>query len=277
MYIRELFLDEKGLARTELIAIVSHALSLSKEQVLMEPERSLDSEEWGHIQDLIGRRKEGKPLAYLTRQREFFSESFYVDERVLIPRPETELLVEEALAAIGRLGRPARALDMGTGSGIIGILLARGGAEQSLCVDISFDAICVARQNAISLRVEDKTNFLCSDLFFAIKKEPVFDIICANLPYVGRDEWGALMVDVRCYEPERALLGGSTGVELYDRFLAEAVDYLRPGGAILCEIGNETQAASVGALMIDAGLEVDVKEDLAGRQRVVSGLWTSSS
>lgn len=277
MCIRELFLDEKGLARTDLIAIISHVLSLSNEQVLMEPERSLGREERLRIRDLIERRKAGKPLAYLTHQREFYSESFYVDERVLIPRPETESLVEESLAILGNLGRPARVLDMGTGSGVIGILLAKGGAEQAFCVDISFDAILVARRNATALGVGGKTVFVASDLFSSIKKEPVFDVICANLPYVGRDEWEGLMVDVRSYEPRQALLGGSTGAELYVRFVAEATGYLCPGGAVLCEIGSEGQAALVRALMIRAGLEATVKEDMAGRQRVVKGLWTSSS
>ena len=277
MYISELFLHEKGLARTDLIAIVSHVLSLSKEQVLMEPGRRLGREDWDRIQDLVRQRKEGKPVAYLTRQREFFSESFYVDERVLIPRPETESLVEEALAIIGGLGRPARVLDMGTGSGVIGILLARGGAEIAFCADISFDAIVVARRNAIAMGVEGKTVFVASDLFSSIKKEAVFDVICANLPYVGLDEWEALMVDVRCHEPAQALLGGLMGAELYGRFVVEATSYLRPGGAVLCEIGSKGQAAMVGALLKKAGLEVAVKSDLAGRQRVVRGRWTNSS
>lgn len=277
MYIRELFLDEKAMSRTDLVAIVSHVLSLSKEQVLMEPERSLDPKDSERIRRLIGQRKEGKPLAYLTGQREFFSESFHVNEHVLIPRPETELLVEEALALLERLNRPARILDMGAGSGIIGTLLAKGGAKEVLCVDVSFDALLVARQNAVALEVEGTTSFLACDLFSSIRKEPVFDFICANLPYVGRVEWGTLPVDVRSYEPEGALLGGDTGVELYTRFVSEAVGYLRPGGAILCEIGNAAQAEAVGRLLQEAGLEIVVKKDLSGRERVVRGVWTSSS
>lgn len=277
MHIRELFLDQKAIPRTDLVAIVSHVLDLSKEKVLMEPGRPLSPEDGARILDLIGRRREGEPLAYLTGTREFFSESFHVDGHVLIPRPETESLVEEALAIMDSLGRPAHVLDMGTGSGIIGTLLAKGGAARVLCVDVSFDAIRVARRNAIAKGVEERTVFVTSDLFSSIRKEAAFDLICANLPYVGRDEWESLMVDVRCFEPQTALLGGQTGVELYVRFVAEATGFLRPGGAILCEIGSDVQAARVGALLQGAGLEVVVKEDLSGRRRVVRGLWTSSS
>ncbi len=277
MYIRELFRDEKELSRIDVLSIVSHVLSLSKERVLMEPERSLDHDEGERIGELIRQRREGKPLAYLTRQREFFSESFYVDERVLIPRPETESLVEEALLFMRDLGRPARVLDMGCGSGIIGILLAKGGAQQAVCADISIDALSVARRNALDLDMEERMIFLTSDLFSSMRRDADFDIICANLPYVGRDEWEALMPDVRCYEPMGALLGGETGLELYVRFAAEAVSHLRSGGALFCEVAGEAQAASVGALLTKAGLAVTVVKDLAGCQRVVRGVWTNLS
>jgi release factor glutamine methyltransferase len=277
LYIGELLRGEKDLARTDLIVIVSHVLSLTKEQILMEPQRTIGQEEWAQIRALMGRRKEGEPLAYLVRAREFFSESFYVDEHVLIPRPETETLVEEALSVMDRLDHPARVLDMGTGSGIIGTLLARNGAGRVLCVDISPDAILVARRNALRLRVDQRTLFVISDLFSSLKKEPVFDLICANLPYVGRDEWEELMIDVKSHEPENALLGGNTGVELYVRFAAEVIGYLRPGGALLLEIGSVAQASHLGGLLRSAGFEVTVKRDLAGRQRVLRGIWTSSS
>jgi release factor glutamine methyltransferase len=277
LHVRELFFLEKAIPRTDLLAIVAHVLSISRERVLMEPERSLSAGDRARIEDLVGRRKEGEPLAYLTGKREFFSESFSVDEHVLIPRPETELLVEEALSFVRSLGRPARVLDMGTGSGIIGTLLAKGGAGAVLCVDISFDAILVARRNAIALGAGERTLFLASDLFSSIRKNEAFDVICANLPYVGRDEWESLMVDVRLFEPEKALLGGETGIELYTRFFREAIGFLKPGGAMLCEIGSDDQADRLTALMRDAGLSVNVKKDLAGQSRLVRGVWISSS
>ncbi len=277
MQIRELFRDEMGLTRTDLMGIVSHVLDLSNERLLMEPARRLDEREWDRIRDLIGERLKGKPLAYLTHRKEFFSETFYVDERVLIPRPETELLVEEALSIIGRSGGAARVLDMGTGSGIIGILLARKGAQRVLSVDVSAGALKVAQRNARALSVAGRIDFAASDLFSSVKRHRTFDVVCANLPYVGLDEWEDLMADVRCFEPKEALLGGRRGFELYGRFIPEVSAYLRPGGCVLCEIGGEVQARVVGDLLRDAGFEARVKHDLAGRQRVVSGTWTSSS
>ena len=277
MQIRELFRDEIGLTRADLMGIVSCVLGLPGERLLMEPARRLDDGEWDRIRDLIGERKRGKPLAYLTHRKEFFSETFYVDERVLIPRPETELLVEEALSFVGNSARGARVLDVGTGSGIIGILLAKKGACQVLSVDVSTSALEVARRNARALSVEGRIDFAASDLFSGVKGRPIFDLVCANLPYVGLHEWDDLMADVRCFEPKGALLGGPRGFEVYARFAPEVGAYLRPGGWVLCEIGGEAQARVVGDLLRDAGFEVSVQQDLAGRQRVVSGIWTSSS
>jgi len=277
LQINELFRDEIGLARADLMGIVSSVLGLPKERLLMEPARRLDDGEWDRIRDLIGQRKKGKPLAYLTHRKEFFSETFYVDERVLIPRPETEVLVEEALSIIGKLDCCARVLDMGTGSGIIGILLAKKGACRVLSVDVSLRALEVAKANARALSVEGRIDFAASDLFSSLKGSPTFDLVCANLPYVGLHEWDGLMEDVRFFEPKEALLGGARGFELYARFAPEVGAYLRPGGSVLCEIGGEAQAQVVGDILRDAGFRVQVLRDLAGLQRVVRGTWTSSS
>ena len=277
MQIRELFRGEMGLTKTDLMGIVSHVLDLSKERLFMEPARRLDQGEWDRIRNLVGERLMGKPLAYLTHRKEFFSETFYVDERVLIPRPETELLVEEALSIMGRSGGAARVLDMGAGSGIIGILLAKKGARRVLSVDVSAGALEVAKANAQALSVAGRIDFAASDLFSSVKEDAIFDLVCANLPYVGFVEWDSLEADVRCFEPKEALLGGAAGFELYARFAPEVSKHLRPGGWVLCEIGGEVQARVVGDLLKDAGFGVEVKHDLAGRQRVVSGTWTSSS
>ena len=277
MRIRELFLDETGLTTTDLLCIVSHVLSASKERVLMEPARYLSQKERDRIQDLVSQRLKRKPIAYLTHRKEFFSQDFYVDERVLIPRPETEALVEEGLSIMSTLAHPACVLDMGAGSGIIGILLAKGGAEHVLSVDISPGALAVARQNAQALSVEERMDFVASDLFSSMRGHRPFDIVCANLPYVGLQEWDGLMDDVRCFEPRQALLGGTLGVEVYERFVPQVSECLGPGGSVLCEIGGEAQARIVGDLLREAGLEVAVRDDMAGRPRVVRGTWTSSS
>jgi release factor glutamine methyltransferase len=279
LFVGQLFLEEKSLPLIDLTNIVSHVLKVSKERLIMEPERSLNDEQWGRVQGLMAERRKGKPLAYLTNQREFFSETFYVDERVLIPRPETEVLVEEALALLRARKDHAWVLDMGTGSGIIGVMLAKGGAKRVLCVDKSPDAIAVARTNSRMLGVEGRLTFLVSDLFSAMRGEigPSFDMICANLPYVSTDEYAGLMDDVRCFEPRDALDGGTGGMDIYERFFREIGSYLRPGGAVLCEIGGVEQSEKIGDLLKRSGFAVTVKNDLAGRQRMVRGLWTSSS
>ncbi len=268
MRVREIFLSEKDLPRTDLIGIISHVLSLPAERILMEPERVLATSEQEKIGRSIGERRKGKPLAYLTHLREFFSEPFYVDERVLIPRPETELLVEEALKIMRSKGCP-HVLDMGTGSGVIGILLAKNGAGSVLCADISPGALAVARKNARASGLQTGIEFVASNLFSAIRKGRTFDLVCANLPYVALHEWEGLMAEVKEFEPKQALVGGDAGTELYERFLEEIGDYLSEEGTLLCEIGGYGQAIPLGALLGKMGLEVRVLHDLAGRQRVI--------
>jgi release factor glutamine methyltransferase len=278
LYVRQLFLEEKTIAKIDLVSIVSHVLMVSKERLLMEADRQLNQREWRRVLRFVEERRKGKPLAYLTNRREFFSEIFYVDERVLIPRPETELLVEEALALIGDGRSRTSVLDMGTGSGILGVLLAKGGAERVLCVDVSPGAIVVAQVNGRRLGVEERLDFLVSDLFSALRKgKPSFDIICANLPYVSSEEYDELMDDVRCFEPKEALLGGVGGMGLYARFARDVVTHLSPGGAVLCEIGGRDQAEVLGNMLRHAGFKVMVLNDLSGRQRVVRGVWTNLS
>lgn len=277
MSIKEVFSHHRAIHRVDLIAIISHVLSTTNERVLMEPERVLKDSEWSRIQDLVEERKRGRPLAYLINTREFFSEPFYVDHRVLIPRPETELLVEEALVAMGKMERRARVLDMGTGSGVIGILLAKGGADHAVCIDISSGALSVAHENACRLGVREKVTLVCSDLFEAVKGTAAFDVVCANLPYVSSSEWGRLMVDVRWFEPRQALVGGEQGIELYARFAEQIPSYLNEGANIFCEIQGDRQAEGLATLLESSGFDIDVKSDLSGQKRVIKGVWTSSS
>lgn len=274
MRIKEILLSEKDLPRVDVLAIVASTLGLTTEGVLAASERTLNPREAGTIGRLVGERRKGRPVAYLTNRREFFSETFYVDERVLIPRPETELLVEEAMEIVRRK-RTSRVLDMGTGSGIIGILLAKAGAASVTCVDISPGALAVADKNARRLSVRERVSFCASDLFSALKEGTVFDLVCANLPYVAACEWDGLMVDVRGFEPKCALVAGAAGTESYERCISEMPAHLAPGASVLFEIGGDAQGASLSARLQDAGFETAVLADLAGRQRLLRGLWKS--
>jgi release factor glutamine methyltransferase len=273
----QLFRDEKALSRLELMAIICHVLNVTTERLLMSPDRELDSIQWQQIGELIQERIHGKPVAYLTHYKEFFSHNFYVDERVLIPRPETELIVEEALHFLSGQKKEIRILDMGTGSGIIGLSIAKAGAGHVFCIDISLGAIEVAHKNATLLGVGNRVVFHAGNLFSSLRASVSFDLICANLPYVTTDEYNVLMNDVKEYEPKEALIGGTDGMDLYRQFAAQLKPHLAPGGIVLSEIGSEVQAEMLSRLYQQQGLQAEIKRDLEGRQRMVKGIWTSLS
>ncbi|OPY74439.1 MAG: Release factor glutamine methyltransferase [Syntrophorhabdus sp. PtaU1.Bin058] len=264
--------------RLDAINIISLASDMKNEEVLANQHRELDGVTTAKIKGLLEERARGKPLAYITKKREFFSEEFYVDERVLIPRPETELLVEEGLKIMGgAVDRIRHILDMGTGSGAIGAVIAKKTRKEVLCVDISIEALRVAQYNARRLNVSGKTGFLCSDLFNGLRESVKFDMVIANLPYVAADEWDGLMEDVRRFEPKTALLGGREGTEIYERFIEGLPGHLAEGGHVLCEIGGSAQAAIIGKRLMAKGFTVISKRDLSGIERVLIGTWTRSS
>ncbi len=277
MRIGDLLRAEKTLGYTDLMAIISHALCLSKERVLMDPERKLAAEECEKVMGLVAQRAQGKPLAYILGEWEFYSEPFMVDTRVLIPRPETELAVARALSILKKKGGQASVLDMGTGSGIIGILLAKETGARVLSVDVAQEALDVAKENARGHGVNERVQLLCSDLFSAFKEGALFDLIVANLPYIPTSQWEALMEDVRNFEPRCALEGGKRGMEVYERFLSVAPSFLKRDGFMLCEIGGKEQAEEMARLLSAVGLKTSIKKDLSGRERLVEAAWISLS
>jgi release factor glutamine methyltransferase len=270
--VRDILRSERDVERVDLLGMLSSALSLSKEQLMIRPEHELQSDEEKRLYHLLEQRRRGRPLAYITGEREFFSRSFVVDERVLIPRPETETLVEEALRIISSYPEKGRRIvDVGTGSGAIGITLAKETGENVLCLDISPDALDVARTNALRLGATDIVDLVCCDLLSALADRSRFDLIVANLPYISAYEWPGLMPDVRLFEPKLALWGGGNGLDLYCRLITEMGRYLSNEGHMLCEIGGLEQAEALSELLRGIGLSVQTKKDLAGRDRVVVG------
>ncbi len=214
--------------------------------------------------ELIGRRAQHVPLQYLTGVQEFMGYSFRVNDQVLIPRGDTELLVLEAEKKI----RPgARVLDMCTGSGCIIISLAKRCSISAFAADISEGALAVARENAAALQAE--AEFIKSDLFENI--EGAYDCIVSNPPYIASGEIPRLMPEVRDYEPLTALDGKADGLYFYRRIAAGAKRFLKPEGWLLCEIGFD-QGAEVASLFRKEGYtEIEIKKDLAGLPRVVTG------
>jgi release factor glutamine methyltransferase len=275
--IRDIIAGAEKAERTDALVILSFVLRVGKEEILAHPDRVVGEEEGLTVARLLGERRMGRPLAYISRSREFFSEAFYVDERVLIPRPETEILIEEALK-MGENRRGALSIvDMGTGSGNIAVIMAKRLGARIVAVDVSHDALLVARRNVEALGETERVELACSDLFAGLRTAKRFDMVLANLPYVGNEEWPELEATVRDYEPRLALDGGTGGLEIYRRFLLELPGVLRSDGVVLCEVGGEKQARLLGGLMEKMGLSVVVRRDYGGRERILVGTWTGSS
>jgi len=262
-----------GVEDARLVAelLLCHVLGLSRAQLHAHPDRVLTEAESRRWQALLRRAQRHEPLAYIRHRREFYGRDFYVDRRVLIPRPETEVLVEQAIAWARAFaasnGRPPVIADVGTGSGAIAVSLAAElPAVHVYATDASAGALRVARRNARCHGVADRVVCLHGDLLEALP-EPV-DLIVANLPYVSAAEMAALPPHIARYEPSSALAGGPDGLDAYRRLLAQVPAKLRPGGALFLEIGaaqGEAVAALARAL---PGATVAILPDLAGLPRV---------
>jgi len=273
--IRDIAFKKHSVTMLELINIVAFVLNMSKEQVFVNADKEIEDRDALEIERLLALRHKGMPLAYITKTKEFFSETFYVDERVLVPRPETEMLVEEAIRIIGEKKHPVSVLDIGTGSGIIGLTVAKNTKQHVICTDISFDALTVAKTNAEILGVTDLVEFVCSDLLLGIKKGVMFDIILANLPYVPCEECDNLMRDVKDFEPMIALNGGEEGINIYRRLINMLPYFLKKeAGCVLCEIDGAKQAVNMCRNFMRLGMNAEVKTDLSKAERVVIGTWT---
>jgi release factor glutamine methyltransferase len=252
--------------------LLAHTLRVSRATLLAYPERRLAAEQTATFASLVERRLAHEPVAYLVGHREFMGLDFAVDRRALIPRPETELLVEAALAdlraRLGNYGQTASVADVGTGTGAIALSLARlePRAAPIYALDISTDALDLAQENARRLAVEERVTFLRSDLLDALP-QPV-DMLLANLPYVARHDQGELAIDVRRYEPELALYGDSDGLALLRRFFAQAPTYVNPDATIGVEFGyNQRNAVEALARSAFPNGRIRVGADYAGWDR----------
>ncbi|MBR7058947.1 MAG: peptide chain release factor N(5)-glutamine methyltransferase [Stomatobaculum sp.] len=234
---------------------------------------SHETEAGGTYLSVIDRRAAHVPLQYLTHEQNFCGADIYVDERVLIPRQDTEVLVAAALDLAAMLDGAPALLDLCTGSGCIPIALSRLGDFGSITAsDLSADALEVAKMNAEQNGAEIR--FVQSDLFEAFRKKAEaaerFDLITCNPPYIRSGDMAGLQPEVRDNEPAMALDGGEDGLDFYRRLAEEAGQFLNPGGCVCFEIGFD-QAADVSALLENAGFqEVRVLKDLAGLDRVVT-------
>ncbi len=257
-----------GLPRLEAQALASHALGISRLQVITDAQRELPPADAARIDALAARRRQGEPVAYVLGRREFFSLEFEVSPAVLIPRPESELLVEFALERI-EPGVPYRVLDLGTGSGCIAISIARHRRMAAItAVDESEDALAVARANVKRHAVSD-LEVLRSDWFGALGGRR-FDLIVANPPYVAAGDPHLAQGDLR-FEPRSALVAGADGLACIRAIVARAPRYLAAGGWLAFEHGHD-QAERCRALLEESGYTgVFTRRDLAGIERVSGG------
>jgi release factor glutamine methyltransferase len=254
-------------ARRDAELLLMHATGLTRVELLTHPHRKLTEAQHVAYRAAIARRARHEPVQYITGVQEFYGRNFAVTPAVLIPRPETEHLVEAVLAI---RPRPRHILDIGTGSGILAVTLTLElPLAAVMATDLSAEAIAVAQRNAQLLGVGDRIRFRESDLFACVRERDRFDCIVSNPPYVGTGE--ALEPQVRDYEPAAALYAGADGMAVYRRLIPEAFEHLSRAGQLLLEIGHG-QRNGVAELLRASGFRgIRFINDLQGIPRVALG------
>jgi len=266
-------LTEAGIdsARLDARLLMAHALGTSSEQIFGQPERLLNSTEGDRFQGLLKARTRRQPLAQIVGHREFWSLKFAISTDTLIPRPDSESLIEAVLATFPDKDAGLDILDLGAGSGclLLALLHERGGAT-GLGIDISEAAMDVARDNARALGLDSRANFVVEDWTMGLGDE-TFDVIVCNPPYIAESDSRTLMPEVAEHEPHVALFAGSDGLDAYRVLIPLIVGKLKPGGRVFFEVGVG-QAESVVRMLKRAGLrDIAVGKDLAGIGRCVHG------
>ena len=273
-------------ARLDAELLIAQALGCDRLALYVDLERPLQNEELKRIRELVIRRRQREPVAYILGRREFYGRQFEVTPAVLIPRPETETLVERALQ-VAAAGPCCRVLDLCTGSGAIAVTMVAENAQLTVdATDISEQALQVARRNAVRHGVEPRVRFHQGDLFSALPRDcasadapgaaPLgFDLIACNPPYIASEQWQQLAPEVAGFEPEIALRAGTGGLDFYRRICAEASDWLRRGGCLLLEVGYD-QAGAVSEMLRRSTRFTSVTpfQDLAGIDRVLAARVT---
>ena len=252
--------------------LLSKVTGLDRTDLLLKEDLTLTDEQQQQYKNLLDRRAWGEPVAYLTGSKEFMGLDFVVSPAVLIPRPDTELMVETALAFLQSQGEGTwLAADVGTGSGAIAVSLANFlPGLQVYAIDLSPDALAIAEQNARLHQVDRRVTLLQGNLLQPISPELSgrLKVITANLPYIPSGEIASLMSDVRDYEPHLALDGGCDGLDLYRLLLPQAYNLLQPGGLLLMEIGPG-QGEAAKRMLPEERWQAEIKLDLACRERLV--------
>ncbi len=262
-------LEKAGISAPRLTAevLLCHALRCEKSYLYAHGGDQLIERCWIHYGRYLNERLQGKPTQYITGKQEFYGREFRVTEAVLIPRPETEHLVETAVDAIKLYGYKC-ILDVGTGSGAIAISIALEINGFVCASDISPDALAVAAQNCAAYRAP--VAFFAGDLAFAVRPAGL-DLLVSNPPYVPGADSANMQREVRDWEPHVALFAGDTGLEIYQRLIAQAAAAVRPGGQLMMELGYQS-LSGVREMLGSDWQEIQVVHDLAGWPRVISAV-----
>jgi release factor glutamine methyltransferase len=259
-------------ARLDAELLLGLAVTATRIQLVVDAKRPLSAEELARFRELVKRRRTFEPVAYILGEREFYGRRFRVDRRVLVPRPDTEALVEVALARTRHVSMSMRALDLCTGSGCVAVTLARERPTSTVyATDASADALAVARDNALRLGAYN-TVWTLGDLFDAVSPALRLDLVTANAPYIPTGELASLQIDVRRHEPRVALDGGADGLDVIRRIVVGAPRHLIPGGVLALEVGAGQAPSAIDLLHGGGFREVGARRDYGGIERVVSGV-----
>jgi len=274
------FLAKKEVDSPRLQAelLLAHVLKLPRMKLYLNFERALTETETNDFRELVKRRAQREPLQHITGSTSFCGFEIAVNRHVLVPRPETEILAEAGWSFLSMVNlQPATALDFGTGSGCIAIALAgKTAAAKIIAVDVSTEALDIARQNAAKNNVGDRIDFVQGDGFGALdshrrdaRATMGFDLIVSNPPYIPTAEIAALDPEVRDFDPRGALDGGADGLDFYRRLAAEARPFLKPGGKIMVEFGDG-QGDAIRDIFTGQNWIVEaIREDYTQRQRIL--------
>lgn len=259
--------------------LFQHLTAMTRSRLVLQGKQSVDDSTLQQYQRLVALRSQRIPLQYLIGSQEFWSMDFVVSSDVLIPRPETEFLLEQVLAVCSASRNLLCVLDMCTGSGVIAVVLAKELGCRITAVDISEAALEVAAENINRHRTADQITLVCSDLFAALNRSRKFNVIVSNPPYIAESQIEHLEPEVSRAEPHLALSGGPTGLQVIEQIALVAEEFLQPGGWIFLEIGADQKNAAT-ALFVDSGRrydEVRVIDDWSGRPRVLQARYAPHS
>jgi release factor glutamine methyltransferase len=257
-------------ARLDAQLLLGKVTGWSRTSLLAHPERIVSASQGDEFEGLVARRAAAEPIAYLVGEREFYGRVFKVDRRALIPRPETEVIVELGAEAVARWrgeGIEPRVVEVGTGAGGVAISLAGLAGVRVVATDVSFGALTLARENALLHGLRGSLAFVQADLLNGLVGP--WHVVLANLPYVPSGR--VLPADVNDYEPHVAIFGGERGTELLERFLRETVGLLAPGAELCVELDEEEQATPMAAFarQVFPGADVEIRQDGGGYDRVL--------